>query len=104
VLDASDDMIPSVSDLIEPFIRKRGIKIAEQALAKVVGMRSATALPVSSTSASFATLNGKQDSYRECLCHELHRWRECPHLNKRVRKPDWTPDKAISDEIAEKRA
>jgi hypothetical protein len=43
LLDASHDNKPSVADLIESFIRRRGIQAAEQALAKAVGTRSATA-------------------------------------------------------------
>jgi hypothetical protein len=99
----SDDKKPSLLDLIESFTKKRSLEVAKQALAKVVGARTATALSASTTSASFASFNGKPDRQSECLCHATHLWRKCPYLNDKVREPNWTPDKAIMDEITEKR-
>jgi len=103
LIDADGVNMPTVPQLIDSFVRRRGVVAGELALAKVVGSHDSTALP-SKTTASFATFNKREDSWRrECLCHEMHAWKDCPYINQKVREPEWKPDPSVMAEINEKR-
>jgi hypothetical protein len=64
-------------------------------------------LPTESSSShtAFATLNGEaQDKQtepwkKECVCGEIHRFKECLYLIDHLRTPEWAPDAEIQKKI-----
>lgn len=94
LIDAPEDNKPSLSALIESFLKLRIINIGERALARA---QSSHTIPIVA-----AALNGKRDGAPECLYHEFHWYQECPYLNERARSPEWIPDSTIQEQIVKR--
>jgi hypothetical protein len=46
--------------------------------------------------------NPSKKRARKCVCGDIHEFNECSYIVSSVRKPDWTEDKKIIDQIKQR--
>ena len=86
--------LPTVHDMIEEY--RNHLRILQ------VGKKSS----YSSTHTAFATFQGEPSNghrtKRDCLCGEVHSFKQCPYMIEGLRTAGWTPNERIEKEIEEK--